>query len=70
MASLTNLTILQGQVGREIAKKINTFAADQQLQGQSNYNLWLQGLNILFRAIGLPTFTEDPSVLRAYSDPD
>ena len=24
----------------------------------------------MFRAIGLPTFTKDPSVLRAYSDPN
>jgi hypothetical protein len=55
---------------RELAKRTFTFAEDQQLSGPENFEVWKQGLNITFRAIGLAAFTEDPSIIQNFSDAD
>ncbi|HEY4385832.1 MAG TPA: hypothetical protein VGN34_15355, partial [Ktedonobacteraceae bacterium] len=55
---------------RELAKRTFTFTEDQQLAGPENFEQWKQGLNITFRAIGLPAFPENPDCIQSFSDSD
>ena len=60
---------LLGAIGtRELAKQTFTFSEDQQLFGPENFEYWKQGLNIIFRAIGIPGFPDNPDIIQNFSD--
>ena len=59
---------LNSGLARELSKKVYEFPETQRLVGPENFELWRQGLNIMFRALDLPNFTSNPSTLSGQSD--
>jgi uncharacterized phage infection (PIP) family protein YhgE len=51
---------LSGSVVKELSKKVYTFPEAYKLTGPENYDQWLQAVTIMFRALGLPGFVDDP----------
>jgi Reverse transcriptase (RNA-dependent DNA polymerase)/GAG-pre-integrase domain len=61
---------LNSAISKDLNKRVYSFPEGSKLQGPSNFDQWKQALTIQLRALGVPNFTEDPSVIRALADPD
>jgi hypothetical protein len=63
----TEAAITSG-LAKELSKKVYEFPDSQRLTGPENFELWKQGLNIMFRALNLSGFTSNPTSIAHYSD--
>ena len=50
---------------KELAKKSLNLAEKQKLSGPDNYQHWYQAISIQFRALGIPTFLQNPDPISA-----
>jgi hypothetical protein len=53
---------------KELSRKVYDFPENLRLTGPDNFDIWKQGLNIMFRAIGIPTFPSNPEGFIGGSD--
>ncbi|KAK4205870.1 hypothetical protein QBC37DRAFT_245310, partial [Rhypophila decipiens] len=59
-----------GLLTRELAKQSLNLTEKEKLTGPDNYQAWIQGLSIQYRALGIPRFLEDPvGVSQSLNDP-
>lgn len=55
---------------KELSKRIYMFPEIYKLVGSENFDQWKQALTIMFKALGLPLFVDNPLVTRELSDSD
>ncbi|KAK2069725.1 hypothetical protein P8C59_004279 [Phyllachora maydis] len=59
---------ITSSIVKELSKKAYTIPDDSKLSGESNFEQWIQALNIVLRALGISNFLENPDISNTYSD--
>ena len=64
------LALISSSISRELAKKAYSMPEEQRLIGVENFTQWKQALSIIFRALGIAEFTNNPTIIQGLSDAD
>ncbi|KAK2072648.1 hypothetical protein P8C59_006987 [Phyllachora maydis] len=61
---------ITSSIVKELSKKAYTIPDNSKLSRESNFEQWIQALNIVLRALGISNFLENPDISNTYSDSD